>query len=125
METPELLKSFLEVQVDGHTFDLHNDFNVIRIEIVENVTRLILENTDLPDSFHFLTIEFVNSKVAVFNLDFQELAGPLTLDEIYRGRFERDSQLYEKDGDMSYYYVQFVEDVHLELFSESIRVYKS
>ncbi|QHS55795.1 hypothetical protein GWR56_09705 [Mucilaginibacter sp. 14171R-50] len=123
----ELFKSFAEFEQDGVYIDLHNEFDCKVIAFSSDTKQLTLtfkanecckrgiNSVELV--FDDCIIEHYSAKLNKSDTD----SG--TLDLMYRGRFEISSgHLGEvSDTGKHYYYINFLPDVSIELFSKSVR----
>ncbi|MCC8409255.1 hypothetical protein LJ707_09945 [Mucilaginibacter sp. UR6-1] len=122
----ELFKSLTEIE-DGTTYiDLHNEFDCKEVNISPNEVQLVFTNNlDVPKvkrvGLIFKDAKITKVSTSLQNGDFTSL----TIDNIYRGRFENSDGLFERsDNGLYYYYVDFFKDYNIELFaSEFIVLY--
>ncbi|HEV7781428.1 MAG TPA: hypothetical protein VGO58_09185 [Chitinophagaceae bacterium] len=119
----ELFKNLSQFEMSKAYYDFHNDFNCIKI-IFEN-TSLILVFRNIPDN-HFVLFKFEKVILESFEFfNFEELKN-LTIDTIYRGRFQKGNELLEFDIDgKAYFYIEFYEGPKIELWCEKIIIEES
>ncbi|MDR0295778.1 MAG: hypothetical protein LBH91_06315 [Prevotellaceae bacterium] len=116
----ELFKNLSQFETDKIYYDFHNDFDCVKI-FFEN-TYLILAFRNITDS-RFVLFRFEKVVLEKFEFfDFEELK-KITIDNIYRGRCQKDNELLEFDiNGKSYFYIEFYEGVKIELWSDSITI---
>lgn len=59
-----------------------------------------------------------------FEFDFTETMKTLTIDNLYRGKFEIDGALTEFENNRGYFYLEFYEGQKIEFWSESLSIEK-
>ena len=117
-----LFKNLSEFDLDNIYYDFHNDFDCIKIILEDNFLSLIFRKIKEE---YLISFGFQNVNLIRFDFgNFSELKN-LTIDNLYRGRFEKDGHLSEFSGDgKSYFYLEFYEGPKMELWCESIAVEK-
>jgi hypothetical protein len=115
----ELFKNIIQGDFDGNYYDLHNDFNCIKITIEKGVLSLIFRN--IHSSF-LISLKFLNVNITFFEFDLKEKIETLTIDNLYRGRFEVDEKLIEYKNEDGYFYLEFYEGQKMEFWSKSLIV---
>ena len=112
----ELFKNLSQFEIDKVYYDFHNDFDCIKIFFES--TSLILLFRSITDSNY---VSFKFEKVILERFDIFNFEEILTIDNIYRGRFQRNNELLEFGIDgKSYFYIEFYEGPKIELWSERI-----
>lgn len=102
-------------------WDLHNDFDCLGIEL--STGRIGLRFRSVSDRGFFLTMEFLDVDIACLRLAFDTPIAALTLDNLYRGRFEINDHLIEYDEQgRGYFYLEFYEGPTFELWATSVSV---
>ena len=116
----EFFVDLTQVQLESTIHDQHNDY-CCAIIVLENAV-LLLEFVHIV-SGNKIDFRFEDTIVDRFRLeDFAELAN-LTIDKLYRGRCERNGTLLDNDREeRSYFYIQFCEGMHFEIWSKSVSV---
>ncbi len=116
----ELFKNLSQFDLSKVNYDFHNDFDCIKI-LFER-TFLVLLFKRITDSC-LVSFKFENVFLEGFQFfNFEEFKN-LTVDNIYRGRFQIDDELFEfNDDGKSYFYIEFYEGPKIELWCESIVV---
>lgn len=109
----ELFKNLTQIELDNLFYDFHNDFDCIQVLFESNMLILLFKNIMKGD---FVSFKFDNATIESFDsLNFEELKN-LTVDNIYRGRFQKNDQLFEFDiNGKSYFYIEFYEGPSIEL----------
>lgn len=59
-----------------------------------------------------------------FEFDFTETMKTLTIDNLFRGKFEIDGALTEFENNRGYFYLEFYEGQKIEFWSESLSIEK-
>ena len=116
----ELFKNLCDWDLERNNHrDLHSDFGCNGIEFAQQSLHLKFQG--LAKSSHKLEIEFMNVEVVRMDISFDEPLANLTLDSLYRGRFEIDGGLVEFDErGRGYFYLEFYEGPELEFWSKSV-----
>jgi hypothetical protein len=121
----ELFKNLIEIQDVGIYIDLHNDYSCSRLlydpaQSGDLLIEFLLIGSEKP----FKKVEIVFGDVRVTKMSLQLFDGihiNLTIDNMYRGRFQLGDALYEySNSGRSYYYVDFYEGYAIELFARSL-----
>ena len=112
----DLFYNLIDLSYNGNYYDLHNDFYCVNIKFENDTLALKFEHSEDKS---IVELCFKGSKIV--NFDFNQIMDKLTIDNIYRGRFEKNNELFEfSDDKKSYFYIEFYEDIKIELFTEEI-----
>jgi hypothetical protein len=118
VEEIELFAS-LSSQENDVPWDIHNNYEVVRLSFSGTVFELFLQSNDLTQA-NGLVIKFEDARIQKMSQEWP-LEGGLTIDNLYRGRFEYNGALLEVTGDgLGYFYIDFVENLSIELFARKI-----
>lgn len=111
-----LFEILLEFDIDGEHIDLHNDFSCRSIRFSKsNNTLILLFKHDLL--LTTLTLTFCDVSIVEINMDFDGIEEGLTLDLLYRGRYEVDGKLFDvSDDGRGYLYMESCEGQSIEFF---------
>jgi hypothetical protein len=118
----ELLLNLSQFEVGNVYYDFHNDFDCNRISLENNFLILLFKKIveGYIISFRFENVEIVNLEF----INFSEFKN-LTIDNIYRGRFEENGQLIEFNNmEKSYFYLEFDQGSKMELWGNGIVIEK-
>lgn len=118
----EIFKNLSQFDLGNIYYDFHNDFDCIKISLENNFLLFLFKKNEEKEIVSF---KFENIDITKFEFsNFSEFVN-LTIDNLYRGRFEKDDQLIEFDKDgKAYFYLEFYEGVKMELWCENIVVKK-
>lgn len=121
----ELFKSFDEIEGDGFDVDLHNEFKCDSINFKNQKTELILSFMIEPKfarKVNRIDIVFEDVRLESFFLKKDnESPDEWTINNIYRGRFQKEEDVLELSNDgRSYYYIDFYQDYSFELFARDV-----
>ncbi|CAL1521424.1 hypothetical protein [Chitinophaga sp. MM2321] len=114
----ELFETLVNGEIDGEYYDLHNDYQCIKISCnaAEKKVEMRFINDDYKIIVTFSQATIVN---CVFNPG--KPPGGNTLDLFFRGRFEKNNNLHEMtDLGEYYYHIKFQEDDILEIFARQV-----
>ena len=116
----ELFVDFSQNIFGGKTYDFHNDF--ICEEILYRSFSLSSKFVNTAENLT-VTLIFHNVSIEMMEISTSSSEKVLTLDNLYRGRFELDGELVEfsKNG-KSYFYIEFLEGVKIELLCDSVEL---
>ncbi len=119
----ELFKDLSQFDLDNVYYDFHNDFDCIKI-VFEGTFILLLFRKIIEG--YIISFKFDNVILVSFEFENFNKIKNLTIDNIYRGRFEKDRQLIEFSSDgKSYFYLEFVEGIRMELWCDYIVIEKT
>jgi hypothetical protein len=123
----ELFKSFAEMGTGDTYVDLHNEFNCYSINFSRPRTQLSLSfkaSINNLRAIKHVELVFKNAVVELMNfkIDHPFDESSLTIDQLYRGRFENQSnELAEVSNEGKfYYYISFCEDHSFQVFADSV-----
>ncbi|WP_212001427.1 hypothetical protein [Chitinophaga sp. HK235] len=111
----ELFETLLSGDIGDMYYDLHNDFECIRItySLVEKKLELRFINDDYK-----LIVSFLGARLGHCNFNPTKPGKGNDMDLFYRGRFEMNNNLHEMTSKGEYYfYISFLEGDALEIFS--------
>jgi hypothetical protein len=115
----ELFQNLSLIEFDNSSFDLHNDFNCLKVKLQNNVLILVFQN--IVHKF-LVIVSFNNITFTVIEFNFTEIMRDLTIDNLYRGRFEVNETLIEFDNGRGYFYLEFCEGQKFEFWSEGMSI---
>lgn len=119
----ELFQSLVELDINGFSIDLHNEYDCTSFTYNSNVNEFQLnfksinENTIYP----LVALKFEQVTFHKFNVGLATTPRSRTIDSIYRGRFEANGDLHEytEDG-RPFYYLDFLETYSFQFFSKDL-----
>jgi hypothetical protein len=113
-----LLENLSEYDLEGGYYDLHNEFECIGI--THEAQTLLFHFRKNEDSVS-VSMKFENVVIEKTTLQDFNAAKDLTLDNLYRGRFEKNGTLIEFDSQgRSYFYLEFYEEGEIEFWSDGL-----
>ena len=108
------------LECDEGSFDLHNDFNCLSLSLKENCMFL---NFERISNKMFLTLKFTKVKLVQVHFNFHTENNSLTVDNLYRGRFESNGSLSEFSNlGQSYFYLEFYEGQSIDFFCDELLI---
>jgi len=116
----EPFKNLSQLEIGSIYYDFHNDFNCIKIVFEDSFLILLFKN--IVDEY---IVSFKFEKVILERFEFFnfEALNNLTIDNLYRVRFQAESELLEFDNTgKSYFYIEFCEEVKIELWCQAITI---
>lgn len=117
----ELFQNISQFDFDKISYDFHNDFDCKKIKFQNNVLILVFRN--ILNNF-LVSLSFDKASLILCEFDFTETIETLTIDNLYRGKFEIDGTLMEFENGRGYFYLEFYEGLKIEFWSESINIEK-
>lgn len=119
----ELFKDLSFIQGLDKAYDLHNNFSCSNIAFSnqELTLKIFFEpNEPNPGLQSGLCVVFNAAKIVQFDLSLGRTSDSATINNFYRGRFEKAGVAYEysEDGE-AYFYIEFEEGDRFELFASS------
>lgn len=116
----ELFENLSQYYWNDIHYDFHNEYHCNSIIYEDGSFLLCLTSIigEISVEIKFQNVEF--EKIVFVN--FSKLSD-LTIDNLYRGRFEKEGQLFEfNDDKKSYFYLEFDEGPRMEFWSDCIEV---
>ncbi len=117
----ELFKDLSQNEYEGKWFDFHNDYDCVRI-ILKIGGLLVLLFKRIKDN-KLVSIKFkdvIIEQIEFFNFYKVE---HLTIDNLYRGKVEKNGNLLEYNKDKrGYFYLEFDEGQKLEFWSSGMYI---
>lgn len=118
----KLFGDLTQIEIEGNFYDLHNTYNCEALLFKENGLLLKLRGINDAES---LQIKFADVSIAYIDFNFGDFTGNLTIDQLYRGRFERDREVYELADKRCFFYLSFVEGAEVHFFSDGLSLSNS
>ncbi len=118
----ELFKNLAQYEFEGKFYDLHNEYDFVKLLIADTTLTVAFKALSNDELF---VIKFMN--VVLTKLEFFNSANvpQLIIDNLYRGRFEKDGELQETvDNGGGYFYLEFDEGQKVEFSATDICVEK-
>ncbi|PSL49652.1 hypothetical protein CLV51_101987 [Chitinophaga niastensis] len=113
-----LFECIMSGEINGSLYDLHNDYECIKIQ--HDATQKTLELRFVNDDYKII-VEFYQVTITNFTINPSRTAESSTLDLFYRGRFERNNNLHEvTDLGEYYFYLAWLEHDAIELFAKQV-----
>lgn len=121
----ELFKSFAEIVIEDIYVDLHNEFDCYSINYSKSQLSLSFKaNKYNSRKIQHVEIVFKNALIELMNFKIENDKGDSTntIDNIYRGRFEIETNDLAEISDERkyYYYINFCNDYSIEVFSDLV-----
>lgn len=119
----ELFKDLTFLKGLDKEYDLHNKYNCssIAFDNQERTLKIYLDPVEISsDQLGRACMVFTGVTMSKFNLFFNRTGDSATINNFYRGRFEKMGEAYEyaENGDV-YFYIEFEEGDSFELFASS------
>jgi hypothetical protein len=110
---------------DNKTYDLHNEYNCFAITYDSNFNALLIAfdpvNKNLLEAKICLSFEEVS--IVKFELTLPNSKDSVTINSFYRGRFEKNGELFEYSAkNQGYFYVEFENGSKFEFFSRGFQL---
>jgi hypothetical protein len=115
----ELFQNISQLDFDEMHYDLHNEFDCVKVKFQNNVLVLVFQN--IVSKF-LISLNFQNTILTFCEFEFVHISKTLTIDNLYRGKFENEGKLIEFENERGYFYLEFYEGQKIEFWSESIVV---
>ncbi len=116
----ELFKNLSQFDLEDVYYDFHNEFNCTKIYFSDRILFFLFEKI----SCRFVVkLSFFN--VALERFDFCNFSqmNNLTIDSLYRGRYEKENKLFEfSNSGSSFFYLEFYEGGKIEFWCDEILV---
>lgn len=119
-----LFQEMTSIDAFGYSVDLHNDYHCFALTFDKDDRSLNLAftpNHRVPNNPRLCLI-FRSAVITSLNMKLEGDLDARTIDSLYRGRFEVNSETlaeYSPDG-KSYFYIEFANGTKLELFCANV-----
>ena len=114
----KLFKNLSEFENENIFYDFHNDYDCLKIILDMNNFHIVFKS-EMDNKliyFTFCEVEIIKCELRNFS-EFQNIS----IDNIYRGRFEENGILKEiNELGKSYFYIDFYENISFEILSSKI-----
>jgi hypothetical protein len=113
-----LFECIMSGEINGSPYDLHNDYECIKIQ--HDATQRTLELRFVNDDYKII-VEFYQVTITNFTINTSKTADSGTLSLFYRGRFEKNNNLHEiTELGEYYFYLALLEKDAIELFARQV-----
>lgn len=111
-------KDLTQLKYQENYYDLHNDYDCTIIDF--NGDNLSFKLKKIKDKT-IVILKFSNASITKINF-FNEIGvDRLTINILYRGRFEKNGELLDiSENNQSYFYMEFEEGQTIEFWAENI-----
>jgi hypothetical protein len=118
----DILEDVTSITRNGHTIDLHNDFDCVEVTYSNGSLNVMFEQTSQSESEYVkVCIVFKDAEIAKLKLDLANDEDQRTIDTLYRGRFEANGELFEHSTTgKRYFYISFQNGNEVELFTSEV-----
>lgn len=119
----DFFKDLTQISYLEQFYDLHNDYDCLKINYKNNTLFLELKKIENND---IIFLGFY--KASIENLVFfnEKSIHPLTINILYRGRIDKDGVLLDlSKDDQSYFYLEFEDQQSIEFWAEYIVIKSS
>jgi hypothetical protein len=108
---------------DNKTYDLHNEYNCFAITYDSNLNTLLIAFDPVNLSKAKICLSFEEVIIVKFALTLPNSKDSATINSFYRGRFEKNGELFEYSAkDQGYFYVEFENGSKFEFFSRRFQL---
>jgi hypothetical protein len=116
----EFFKNLTQHDYDNRYYDFHNDYNCEKLSYSDGILLILFRSLV---SGVLLSLKFTEVKITTLDFFNVKETKNLTLDNLYRGRFELNGDLIEtsKDG-KGYFYLELYEGQKLEFWAKDISI---
>ena len=118
LKTFNYFKNLSQEDYNGKYIDFHNDFDCIKVILIDKVLFIIFKS--IIDE-QIIKFKFLNVTIRLFEFANTFNVKNLTIDNLYRGKIEENGNLIEfKSGSKGYFYLEFDEGQKLEFWSSEL-----
>ena len=121
IKTINFFENLSQYNWDGDFYDLHNNYECKKIFFSDEILLITFENIWKEKS---VSLKFTGVRISA--IDFYNSKGTenLTIDNIYRGRFEENGILKEiSEEEQAYFYLEFYEGQKIEFWAKEISIH--
>ncbi|HLV39849.1 hypothetical protein [Xanthomarina sp.] len=116
----EFFKNLAQYDYDNRYYDFHNNYNCEKLSYSNGIL-LILFKSLVGEIL--LSLKFTDVKIITLDFFNVKDVENLTLDNLYRGRYELNGDLIElSEEGKGYFYLEFYEGQKLEFWAKSVDV---
>jgi hypothetical protein len=118
--TSELFQSLVEIDVNGFCIDLHNDYDCTSFTYGGATTTFCLHFRSITKNpqYPLVTLQFEQVSFYKINAGLETTPKSNTIDNIYRGKFKVNGNLYEfTEEGKSFYCLEFLEAYSFQFFA--------
>lgn len=117
----ELFRNLSLYDLDGEYYDFHNEYDCINITLgTDKVLLLTFESTLNKKKVQMKFFDVEIKSMIFFNYAQSQ---NLTIDNLYRGRFEEQGKLYDfSDDEKGCFYLEFYEGQTIEFWSIGVNI---
>ncbi|MEM6396129.1 MAG: hypothetical protein AAF741_07255 [Bacteroidota bacterium] len=116
----ELFKNLSQNTYNGIWIDFHNDFDCIKIITNSSLLKVVFREIQVASIINIVFSDILIAKMELFNSGEVE---HLTIDNLYRGRVEKNGRLIEIDkNERGYFYLEFYEGQKIEFWSSDLSI---
>ena len=117
----EFIKNLIQIDYDGLYFDFHSDYECQSISNFNEV--LILTFKNLFNEQKLLHLKFIDVEITALEFFNTKEVVNLTIDNLYRGKFEFSGELKEfTEEGKGYFYLEFYEGQKLEFWAKGLSI---
>ena len=110
-----LLENISFLKYENISLDIHNDYNFKELSFEQN--RMKISFNEISNNFKIVEFVFENIEVVKLKMVQFEVPDSITLDNFYRGKTELNENILEEDSSKrKYFYLDFLEDIQIELW---------
>jgi hypothetical protein len=118
----ELFQNISQFDIGDTNYDFHNDFECVKVKFQDGILSLIFQHIV---NKYLVSLSFQKTTLTFCEFEFIMALESLTIDNLYRGKFESKGELIEFENTRGYFYLEFYEGQKVEFWSESICVENS
>ncbi|MFV0468255.1 MAG: hypothetical protein ACK5MK_04915 [Dysgonomonas sp.] len=116
----EFFKNLAQYDYNNQYYDFHNDYSCEKLSYSDGILLILFKS--LIDGI-FLSLKFTDVKIIVLDFFYVKDVENLTLDNLYRGKFEFNGELVEVSEDgKGYFYLEFYEGQKLEFWTYGVNI---
>lgn len=116
----EFFKNLAQYDYNNQYYDFHNDYSCEKLSYSDGILLILFKS--LIDGI-FLSLKFTDVKIIALDFFNVKDVENLTLDNLYRGKFEFNGELVEVSEDgKGYFYLEFYEGQKLEFWTYGVNI---
>lgn len=116
----EFFKNLAQYYYDNRYYDFHNNYSCEKLSYSDEILLILFKS--LIGGI-FLSLKFTDVKIITLDFFNVKDVENLTLDNLYRGKFELNRELIEVSEDgKGYFYLEFYEGQKLEFWANGVSI---
>lgn len=121
LQNATLFDSLLEISVNDHYIDLHNDFECIGINCLQDKIDFEFISNQRTKTKKWVSVMFYDIEIIKIKIDLRSVKEGITLDNFHRGRISAGDHLIDElSNGKRCFYMEFTEGQYFEILASKV-----